>query len=111
MRLSEAVIELLEEIEWVLETNHNRLPEYFVNEYEQRCTYEYGIVGNACRVCVVTTPTGSKFVGHALVLDPNNDVEAIGNKYARANAIDGNLWQFLGGIAKLLDNTKGVSNE
>ena len=94
--------DLLNSIANELESNGGKLSKTFVDDYTKSCTYEYGKVGDSARVCVMTTTTGNKVVGSALVLDPNNDVEEIGNKVARENCKD-ELWSFLGGMAKMLE--------
>ena len=94
--------DLLNSLASELESNGGKISEDFVNGYAEACTYEYGKVGDSARICVMATTTGNKVVGSALVLDPNNDVEDIGNKVARENCQD-ELWSFLGGMAKMLE--------
>ena len=96
------VINLFREIGRELRANNGKISEEFVREYANRCTYEYGKIGDSARVCVMTTTTGSKIVESALVLDPNNDVEEIGNKVAKEMCQE-QLWSFLGGMAKMLE--------
>ena len=96
------VINLLRDISKELKTNGNKISEDFVEKYANECIYEYGKIGDSARVCVMTTTTGSKIVESALVLDPNNDVEEIGNRVARERCQE-QLWSFLGGMAKMLE--------
>jgi len=99
--LKTEVVELLEQIKQELESNGGKISKDFKNAYTEKCTYEYGKIGDSARVCVLTTTTGNKIVGSALVLDPNNDVAEIGNRVAKDNCTD-ELWGFLGGLAKML---------
>ena len=103
--LSNASNDLLTSITKELKSNEGKLSPSFVDEYAQTCSYEYEKVGDSARVCVMTTTTGNKIVGSALVLNPANDVAEIGNKIAREHCQE-SLWSFLGGIAKLLEPTK-----
>ena len=96
------VINLLREISKELKTNSNKISEEFVKKYANKCTYEYGKIGDSARVCVMTTTTGNKIIDSALVLDPNNDVEEIGNRVARERCQE-QLWSFLGSMAKMLE--------
>ena len=102
-KLKTEVVELLKEIKQELNSNGGKISEDFVDSYAEKCTYEYGKVGDSARVCVcvLTTTNGNKIVGSALVLDPENDVAEIGNKVAKDNCTE-ELWGFLGGLAKLL---------
>ena len=95
-------INLLREISKELKTNGGKISKEFVSNYATKCTYEYGKIGDSARVCVMTTTTGNKIVESALVLDPKNDVEEIGNKVAREMCQE-QLWSFLGGMAKILE--------
>ena len=101
MKLSNETTTLLEIIADELTRNEGKLSPKFVSDYSEQCTYEYGKIGNSCRVCVLTTTNGNKMVGHALVLDPNNDVAEIGNNVAKKECSQ-QLWGFLGGLAKQL---------
>ena len=85
-----------------LAANRGKISSSFVEVYSNMCTYEYGQTGDSCRTCVLTTTNGNKIVGHSLVLDPNNDVEEIGNKVAREKCVE-QLWSFLGGLAKCME--------
>lgn len=83
--------------------NNNKIPSSFIDDVADRViTYEYSKTGNSARHAVGTIPQlGAKFVGNALVLDPKNDVEEIGNKVARDNIKD-QLWSYLGGLVKAI---------
>ena len=54
---------------------------------------------SSTRVCVIVLPTGHNAVGVAQVLDPNNDVESIGQSVAYKNAA-GDVWSIVGNVAK-----------
>ncbi len=101
-RIKPETHDLLNSLASELESNGGKISEDFVNGYAEACTYEYGKVGDSARVCVLTTTTGNKIVGKALVLDVNNDVEEKGNSVARKNCQE-ELWSFLGGMAKNLE--------
>ena len=101
-QLKDSVEETLKLVREELQKNGGKLSKEFIDWYaENKCSYEYGKIGDSARVCVLTTSTGHKIVGHALVLDPNNDVAEIGNEVAKDNCKE-ELWGFLGGIAKML---------
>jgi len=98
---NEATNQILISIKEELDRNGGKLSKEFVENYANKCTYEYGKTGDSCRTCVLTTTNGNKIVENSLVLDPNNDIEEIGNQVAREKCVD-QLWSFLGGLAKTL---------
>ena len=53
------------------------------------------------RICILQLKSGHETYGTAQVLDPTNDVEAIGNKVAFDRAKD-EIWQVVGAIAKAI---------
>ena len=81
--------------------NNGKLSPAFIEAKAEEADAEYAKVGDSVRICVLTLPTGHKFVGKAMVLDPANDDEAIGNKVAYNDAKE-QLWSHFGGLAKLL---------
>ena len=86
-----------------LENNNNKLSQSFIEKelFSSETKVEHGQVGDSCRVCVITLPAGHKLVGYALVLDPNNDVESIGQEVAYKNASE-KIWETYGAIAKAI---------
>jgi len=79
----------------------NKLSQAFIEKELNASTVEHGKIGDSCRVCVITLPAGHKLVGYALVLDPVNDVELIGQEVAYNNAKE-KIWEAYGSIAKAL---------
>jgi len=100
-QLTDDAHNLLNSLAIELEKNKNKISPEFVKDYAEACTYEFGKIGNSCRICVLTTTTGSKIIGQALVLDPANGDEEIGNNVAKQDCIE-QLWGFLGETATLL---------
>ena len=56
---------------------------------------EYAVFGEKLTVCVITLPTGFKVTGESSCVDPANFDEALGEKYAKANATE-KLWELEG---------------
>ena len=83
--------------------NNNKVSEAFIEAElaSPHTVVEHGIIGDSCRVCVITLPGGHKLVGHALVLDPVNDDEIIGQSVAYKNASE-KIWETYGAVAKAL---------
>ena len=109
IQLKDSVKEALTLIKEELQKNSGKLSKDFIDWYaENKCSYEFGKIGDSARVCILTTSTGHKIIGHALVLDPKNDVEEIGNSVAQDNCKN-ELWGFLGWLAKMIDNDSTIN--
>jgi len=90
----------LQDLKEHIDDNNGKIPKKFVDKVAESLTWEYGKCGDSCRIAVGTIgATNAKFVGTALVLDPNNDDANIGNSVCRDNATE-QLWGYLGGLAK-----------
>jgi hypothetical protein len=100
VELTKSTRVLLEEIEDELKANNGKLSSEFRLNYADSCQYEYGKIGRV-RFCVLTTTNGSILTGKAIVLDPRNDIEEIGNKHAKKDAVS-QIGSFLGGLAKMI---------
>lgn len=83
-----------------LRVNNNKISPTFITNIVEKSTVKYFQLTPMMRVCVITLPTGHEVLGKAQVLDPNNDVELIGNQIAYKKAIE-EIWGLVGAIAKL----------
>jgi len=94
---------LIDRLNIELENNSNKISPAFIEAElnSPNTTVTHGRVGDSCRVCVITLPAGHKLVGYALVLDPANDIELLGQEVAYDNAKE-KIWEAYGSIAKAL---------
>ncbi len=94
---------LINRITQELKDNNNKLSNSFIDKelFNSSTRIEHGKIGDSCRVCVITLPAGHKLVGYALVLDPKNDIESVGQEVAYTNAAD-KIWETYGSIAKAI---------
>ena len=99
--MTDEAITMLNDVADELQENNGKLSPDFIEKKGKEADTEYAKVGDSVRICVLILPTGHKFVGKAMVLDPANDNEAIGNGVAYNDAVE-QLWQHFGGLAKLL---------
>ena len=96
-----STMKILKGLKADMDANGGKISKGFVDAYAEKCTYTFKQVDESVRVCVLTTTNGNKIVDKAMVLDPANDVEEIGNEVAKDNCTN-QLWVFLGGLAKTL---------
>jgi hypothetical protein len=101
VQLNQSTKALLEEIEDELRANSGKMSSKFRLNYANSCHCEYSKVGRV-RFCVLTTTNGDLLIGKAMVLDAVNDIEEIGNKRAREDAVS-QIGSFLGGLAKMIE--------
>lgn len=84
-----------------LASNNGKISPSFIQSVANTANVIYQQVTPSMRICVLQLPSGHEVYGVAQVLDPKNDVEAIGNAVAYKNAVE-ELWKVCGNIAKIL---------
>lgn len=84
-----------------LSENGNKLSPEYIDSLVTDSDIQHFQLTPTLRVCVITLPSGHEVLGKAQVLDPANDVEAIGQSVAYTNAVN-EIWFQVGAIAKAL---------
>lgn len=84
-----------------LKNNNYKLSPATVATILEMSAISYARLTPSMRTCVIQLPTGHEVIGVAQVLNPENDVEAIGNEVAYKNAVE-EAWKAIGGVAKAI---------
>ena len=92
---------LVGKIEGCLAENDGKLSKEFIMALADEAEKIYLQPTPSMRLCIMRLESGHEVIGVAQVLDPNNDVEEIGNKVAYDRAMD-DIWGLAGSIAKIL---------
>lgn len=92
-------MDIIENVKEALAENNNKLSVEYINSVIACSDILYLNPTPTMRLCIITLPSGHEVLGKAQVLDPTNDVEAIGNQVAYTNAVS-EVWMTLGNIAK-----------
>jgi ATP-dependent protease HslVU (ClpYQ) peptidase subunit len=92
---------LIERIKENLESNNGKISYDFIQNLAENADIKYLHPTSRTRLCIMTLDSGHDIVGKAQVLDPNNDVEEIGNEIAFENARE-QIWAVCGNIALAL---------
>lgn len=94
-------LDIIPNIQECLDENDNKLSSEYINSLIDAAEVIYLHPTPTMRICVITLQSGHEVYGVSQVLDPANDVEAIGKAIAYKNASE-ELWRTIGSIAKAL---------